>query len=74
MRSALVVALGVAVVLVVSSGGGGRSSKLFNEIQWVLDFRCDGWCLSGHFGGNNLEQQLLPLIFGRILTLLKHQL
>jgi hypothetical protein len=28
----------------------------------------------GHFRGNNLEQQLLALIFGRILTLLKHQL
>jgi hypothetical protein len=30
--------------------------------------------LPGHFWGNNLEQQLLALIFGRILTLLKHQL
>ena len=28
----------------------------------------------GHFGDNNLEQQLLALIFGRILILLKHQL
>jgi hypothetical protein len=29
---------------------------------------------AGHFGDNNLEQQLLALIFGRILILLKHQL
>ena len=29
---------------------------------------------SGHFGGNNVEQHLLTLIFGRILTLLKHHL
>jgi hypothetical protein len=30
--------------------------------------------LAGHFGDNNLEQQLLALIFGRILILLKLQL
>jgi hypothetical protein len=49
--------------VVASSGGGGRSSKLFNEIQWVLDFRCDGFGVyRGTSGQTTLSNNCYPLI------------